>query len=269
MQFKLTIVLLCVSLGAHAQVADGELIENEPPRIMIIPFNDFYYLSDSDPELAKANQKRAEDVSTLFRYGITNNVASRVITSYDTYNILTDTTVQSKADLHRIYGSIQYKYQKPIDVSTANTDNKDLYTQDIFGMEVHAESAPAKKDKKAAAEEDENRKYMNAVVKDASLFSYLHQQYGASMFVFINQFEVKTKWENCLDLATQNFEREIMVHYSIYNVDGVQLKGDAVSVTFPSNENSFDQIMGEQFPLIADQLGMAVHETTVLEQIKK
>ena len=253
----LLIIGVFIFLESKAQV-QGQLLEPVHNRVMIIPFNDFYYLSDADPELAKVNHKNADEVSTLFRYGITNNIATRVISSYDTYNILTDTTVQSRSDLDRIYSSIQYKYQKPINADTDGESGSEIFQQDIFGIKKEEEkSGSHKKDNP-----DDNKKFMNAVVKDDGLFSYLQEKYDVNLFVFINQFELKTNWENCLDLATNNFEREIIVHFTIYDAQGKILKGDAASVIFPSAEKSFDQIIGVQFPLIAEQLGIALQEST-------
>ncbi|MBK7110042.1 MAG: hypothetical protein IPH61_13140 [Bacteroidetes bacterium] len=260
-----TVLLVCVFLQLGAQEDNGQLLQITHHRVMVIPFNEFYYLSDADPELAKANNKNPEDVSVLFRYGITNNVATRVISSYDTYNILTDTTVQSQVDLNRIYGSILYKYQKPINSTDSDSSSREIFKQDVFGLKHEVEQPKASKKNST----DPDKKFMNAVVKDETLFPYLQEKYGVDMFVFINQFEVKTNWENCLDLATHNFEREIIVHFSIYNAMGKELKGDAVSVIFPSTERSFDQIISSQFPLIADQLGMAVQESAYSESLKK
>lgn len=259
--------LFLFTSASFSQTTEGQLLENNRPSVMIIPFNDFYYLSDADPEIARANKKQAKEVSAMFRYGITNNVASRVITSYDTYNILTDTTLQSKEDLNRIYSSIVYKYQKPIDITQPQNDSKEIYKSDIFGF-GNSEANAKSKNEKVKEEDIETKEYMNAVVKDASLFTYLQNQYNVNLFVFINQFEMKTNWESCLDLATQNFEREVIVHYSIYDAKGTQLKGDAVSIVFPSNENSFDQIIGEQFPLIAEQLGVALQQSATAENSK-
>lgn len=265
MRIPVIILLMLLNLHLSAQGEDGQLLQPSKHRVMIIPFNEFNYLSDADPELAKANNKNPEDVSTLFRYGITNNVATRVISSYDTYNILTDTTVQSQHDLMRIYGSVHYKYQKPVNLSQSDTETREILKQDIFGLQYVEQPSSSGKEK----EGDADKKYMSAVVKDASLFTYLQGQYGADMFVFINQFEIKTNWENCLDLATRNFEREIIVHYSIYNVAGKELEGNAVSVVFPSNERSFDQIISNQLPLVADQLGVALEASSHAEAMKK
>lgn len=265
MRFISTVLFVFICLQLGAQEDNGQLLQATHHRVMVIPFNEFYYLSDADPELAKANNKNPEDVSVLFRYGITNNVATRVISSYDTYNILTDTTVQSQEDLNRIYGSIQYKYQKPINSEEADSSSREIFKQDIFGLKHEEENPKSTKKSETTVE----KKFMNAVVKDETLFPYLEEKYGVDMFVFINQFEVKTNWENCLDLATHNFEREIIVHFSIYNAQGKELKGDAVSVIFPSTERSFDQIISSQFPLIADQLGLAVQESAYSESLKK
>lgn len=108
-----TVLLVCVFLQLGAQEDNGQLLQITHHRVMVIPFNEFYYLSDADPELAKANNK----IRKMFLYYFDMALQimwPKVISSYDTYNILTDTTVQSQVDLNRIYGSILYKYQNQL-----------------------------------------------------------------------------------------------------------------------------------------------------------
>jgi len=42
----------------------------------------------------------------------------------------------------------------------------------------------------------------------------------------------------------------VVVHYSIYNAEGKELKGDAVTVTFSSSQTDVDDIIGKNFPII-------------------
>ncbi|MFN3940968.1 MAG: hypothetical protein ACK4IY_10290, partial [Chitinophagales bacterium] len=178
MKYNIFIGFVFLSFVAFSQINDGQLLENSRPGVKIIPFNDIYYLIDADAEIARANKKQAKEVSTIFRYGITNNIASRVITSYDTYNILTDTTVQSRDDLTRIYSSVIYKYQKPVDISQPDTAAGEIYKPDIFGL-GSKESNP--KNKNIKNKDADNKEYMNALVKDASLFSYLQNKYKVNL----------------------------------------------------------------------------------------
>ncbi len=73
-------------------------------------------------------------------------------------------------------------------------------------------------------------------------------------FVFINQFELKTNFKNCLDSSTGTFTREINVHYSIYNVGGEQVGGDVITTQSPTSENDMDEIVKDNFPKLSRQI---------------
>lgn len=228
------------------------------PKVMIIPFNPFYYLSDADAELALYNKKSQNEISTLFRYGLDMNVNARILTVYNAQSILTDTSVQSAKDLQYIYSNISYKYEKPMDIHGKDSIPQQMEQTDLFGINSPALNEKKKLSDKTKVEDTVVKKYLNAVVKNAELFPALQQKYGADIFIFINQFELITNYAHCLDRATNNFERSVLVHYSIYDVNGRQLKGDAVSVTFPSNMNNLDAIIAEKFPVIGEYLREAL-----------
>ena len=234
-------------------------------KVMIIPFKPDNYFSDADVELAQKNEKNVTDLSTLFRYGLNYNISAHVISSYGAYNILNDTTVQSQEDLRLIYSSVTYRYEKPLGVDPDDTSSDHtIHQKDLFGR--GEEEQPAEEEKKITLKKDKvestgAEKYLNAVVTKPEIFSTLHDQYGADLFLFVNQFELVTNYMHCLDRTKNYFERKVVVHYSIYNVDGIQLKGDAVTVTFSSSETDIDAIIGQQFPIIADYLSQSLYNS--------
>lgn len=259
-QFLFVIVLFISSITfSFAQVADeGQLLAADSVaqhKVMIIPFNQYNYFSDADPELAEKNDKQVTDISRLFRYGLNYNISARVITSNGGYDILTDTTVESARDLQMIYASIQYRFEKPMNVATGDTATTQIKQADLFGNG----GAPATEEKeklfkKKEAEVDKNAKYMNAYVTHPEIFPTLKEKYGTDLFLFINQFELVTNYNHCLDRASNFFERKVVVHYSVYDATGKQLQGGAHTVTFSSGETNVDKIIATQFPLIAEYI---------------
>lgn len=259
-------LLMALPLCSQAQNS-GQLLGTDSAvhRVMVIPFNQYNYLSDADPELAKKNEVEAAEISRMFRYGLNYTVSARVISNHGTYNILTDTTVQSKRDLEMIYGSVTYRFEKPMDITTPDTAaDHSIHNPDLFGN-GGAEPAVEEKKKLSFKKDDEPQKadkYLNAVVQKPEIFSTLQQRYGADIFIFINQFELVTNYQHCLDRTKNYFERKVVVHYTIYDASGTQLKGDAMTVTFSSEQTNVDEIIATQFPLIADYLSTTVATVT-------
>ncbi len=273
--FKRTVLFIAICLLLFAKInfaqntSSGQLLTGDTiypkHKVMIIPFNMYNYFSDADPELAQKNEKDVTDISTLFRYGLNYNISARVISAYDPYNILVDTTLQSGQDLNMIYASIKYQFEKPMDVNAKDSAaNKTIKQPDIFGLggeEVVEEKKKISFNKKE--EEPANTKYMNAVITHPEIFPNLQKKYGTDLFLFINQFELVTNYNHCLDRAANSFERKVVVHYSVYNAEGKQLKGDAITVTFSSAQTNVDEIVAQQFPVIADYLAQSIQTTTV------
>lgn len=260
--------LLAVSGEVIAQTVTGQLLgADSVQKVMIIPFNQYNYFSDADPELAEKNEMSATDISTMFRYGLNYNISTRVIATDGAYNILTDTTVSSAKDLELIYASVTYQFEKPIDVTVPDTlTDRTIKQPDLFG---EGEAEPAKEEKKKLVdlqkddEEPKNEKYLNAHVTHPEIFPVLQQKYKTDIFLFINSFELVTNYNHCLDRSKNYFERKVVVHYSIYDATGKQLKGDAMTVTFSSQQTNIDEIIATQFPVIAEYLAGTV--TTVAQ----
>lgn len=234
----------------------GELLTTSQHKVMIIPFNQYNYFSDADDELAFKNKKETKDISTLFRFGLNYNISARVI-SAGAYNILTDTTVQSQKDLHALYSSIKYEYEKPMDAFAKDSaENKQIIKKDLFGNggEEQENDAIENKQKSDPVESLELTKYLNAKLMHPEVLAQLKSEFGTDLFLFINQFELITNYNHCLDFTAQYFERKVVVHYSLYNASGKQLKGEAVTVTFSSAQTNIDEIIGSQFPVIAEFL---------------
>ncbi|HXA00773.1 MAG TPA: hypothetical protein VNW99_02225 [Cytophagaceae bacterium] len=85
-------------------------------------------------------------------------------------------------------------------------------------------------------------------------FSYFSAKYSIDYYIFINQFEVKTNYENCLDRAAQNYERTFTTHFSIFDANGKQVAGDKFKTHYNSNSNYIFQIVADNCPKIAERI---------------
>ncbi len=81
-----------------------------------------------------------------------------------------------------------------------------------------------------------------------------------TILFFLNELDIKTHFEDCLDLALKIYQRELKVHYSIFDRSGKQVYGDVAVVKFPSNSNDVDEIIKSNFPGLSDH---------IIESVKK
>ena len=222
-------------------------------RVLIIPYDPMMYFSDADHDLAKYNNKDVRDVREKFRYDLNYNVKMSVMTRYEARPLLTDSTEDAHIDLQKIYKSVTYKQEKTKPV-VASDD-----VQEVNGTSSWKDRFRFSQNDDAQAADKYNTKsgpqqYMNVVVHNNAMFTYLNKKYGADLFLFLNQFELITNYEHCLDRATNTFQRTIKVHYSVYNHMGEHLAGDIAVVDFPSNSNDLFEIIQSNFPVVAKHL---------------
>ena len=253
MKTGLRIMALIVLIQLMPSVTQAQQDVQDDRSVMILPFDPNMYFSDADDKLAKYNDKSIKEVQTLFRYGLNINVNAKILSQYQTRPLLTDTARGAVEDLYAIYKGISYFKDKS---NPAPKTEQNAYAsgekKKFFNLKKSGESAGQKASSVEAP--DRVHEYMNVKIHDSRMLPFLKDKYGTSIFVFLNQFDLVTNYEHCLDRATNTFERDIKVHFSIFDYNGKQLAGDVAVVHFPSNSNDITEIMRNNFPAIADYL---------------
>jgi hypothetical protein len=231
-----------------------------------------YYLSDADHDIADRNEKSLLEVQQAFRYGLDINITARVLSKYDTHQILTDTTVEARKELGALHKTLSYRYEKPGGKLYKEPEKK--------GVKNWFKKKKTTREKVDDAEDLSNydfvdgsvrraeveRKYMHAKIYNTEALEHFHTKYGTDLFLFINQFELKTNYQHCLDRATNNFVRDVLVHFSIYNVAGEFLYGDVITVMFSSNTNDLGKIIQKNFPVIGDEISERLPQPSVIKE---
>ena len=268
-------LLLIVGLSYGQEASEGSAPDAAYQRIMIIPFDTKMYLSDADRDIGEESGYDLEEIRRRFRLGLDISLQASLVDSFGSYPILRDTASQAREDLAQIYRGISYKYDIPDRV--------------VRGMKADMEEPEYKKvfkkvfKKKDQDEEEEALemelfegssqkefirkhpdKYLNVIIRDEDLLDSLHAHYGADLFLFVNQMEIETDYEDCIDRVNEIYNRKMRIHYSMFTVEGVQVAGDVVSVDFPSNSNNMSRIIGTDMPqlarLLRDQIPPTAYE---------
>ncbi|WP_242927726.1 LysM peptidoglycan-binding domain-containing protein [Pontibacter vulgaris] len=222
-------------------------------RIMVIPFDPYLYFSDADDEIAQQSHIPRQNVRHAFRGRLNALLAPE---GYETIHLLGGVYRDSVNELSRLYKSLSYSYQ---DNKTSKYNKQPVVKSEEKGgvlnwvkdqkEKMGVDNAPAV----VPIAQDQN-KHFGVKVKDPNFFSYFNNQYGIDYYVFINQFEVKTVYENCLDRAAQNYERNFLVHYSIYDSNGALVSGNKVKVLYNSNMNDVQRIVSDNMPSMAKRV---------------
>ena len=229
-------------------------------QILVVPFDPYLYFSDADDEIAgKSNMQRTK-VREVFRKRLNTLLKAP---GYETIHLLGGSNSDSLTDLNKIYSSVSYNYQAAINnpnsieakqaqtsaATSTTTAKKGNWMKNTVGSITGSQEPVSQYNTPA-----DNGKYFGVSVKNPDFFKYFDEKYSIDYYIFINQFEVKTNYENCLDRAALNYERTFTVHYSIFDKTGKQIAGDKFKVHYNSNNCYVYQIASDNVPKMAQKI---------------
>ncbi len=236
--------------------------DKDRKQILVIPFDPYLYFSDADAEIAAKSNMAMPKVRQMFRRRLN---ALLDVQGYEMIRLMGGKSKDSTSDLNKIYGSVTYNYQEML-YSEFNPNNAQYKVQDNAVNEKKDDDKSwfeKKRDKMQGANQatassyntpKDHGKYFGVRVKDPELFNYFKQKYDIDYYIFINQFEVKTNYENCLDRAALNYERTFTTHYSIFDANGKQIAGNKFKTNYNSNSNYIFTIVSDNAPKIVDRI---------------
>ncbi|MDB5273175.1 MAG: mltD [Chitinophagaceae bacterium] len=221
-------------------------------QVLIIPFDPYLYFSDADDEIAARSNLPRNKIREVFRRRMN---ALLNADGYETIHLVGGRSRDSISDLNKIYSSVTYNYQQ----SLANPSSRYVAQKEV-AVSKNKSWIAKQKDKVTGAGEakyelpQDNTKYFGVIVRNPDFYNYFSAKYSIDYYIFINQFEVKTNYENCLDRAALNYERTFTTHFSIFDANGKQIAGNSFKTHYNSNSNYVYQIVSDNIPKIADRI---------------
>lgn len=237
---KLVFVLFFLPFSLFAQQPTGTVDTILYSKILIIPYNPMMHLSDADDDIAEYSEKNKEQIRAQFRSGLLQSVDVQLMTSYETYTFQTNVGRDEHLDLETIYGSLNYRMDTVYAGNRASKDTTRL-VQKLFG---NTKAKPT----------NQPVRYMNVKLSHPELLAMYSKKFGTDLFLFLNQFEVITHYDDCYDLALKTYRREIKVDYSVFDATGKQVYGDVAVVNFSTGMNDVNEIIAKNFPVISDYI---------------
>lgn len=213
-------------------------------RILLLPYNPKYYLSDADRDIAAQSNESPQVFRKKFNEESDRQVFIEISKTATCVSLFEDTTAQLIEDAMGMLSKTGFQYDIPtikekvsVKKKVFKTDpNKDAHDSRTAGQYINDEP---------------ELKYMRAVVTQPQLLTELANRYHFDLFVFITQMEFKTNYSTCMDIANKIYKRELMLHFTVYDKDGKLIAGNFAKTFFPSNENSVNDIVSKQFPQLA------------------
>lgn len=235
----------------------GTPYDYDPHRkqILVVPFDPYLYFSDADDEIAgKSNMQRTK-VREVFRKRLNTLLMAP---GYETIHLIGGQNKDSLTDLNKIYSSVNYNYQaaitNPNSIEAKQATQTTNTTTKKSGNWVKSITGTSNDPTTQYTTPVDNGKYFGVNVRNPDFFNYFNEKYSIDYYIFINQFEVKTNYQNCLDRAALNYERTFTVHYSIFDATGKQIAGDKFKVHYNSNNCYIYQIVSDNVPKMAQKI---------------
>jgi hypothetical protein len=221
-------VLFCAHLSAQAPYPKTPPAAPKPitpkKKVLFIPFEPKMYMSDIDHNINRETKMNFNEIRESFRKGLDKELTLQFKQSFSSVSLLRDTAKTNK-DLQFILHSVTYKY----------TPTK--------GPEKVATPANISKGQLTAQNGDDEEKYMRTIVNQPGLFAAMNKKYGTELFIFISEIDFKGA------SAEGSPDREVDIHYSIYDKDGKFIYGNLAKAKFAKDMNQPKEIITKIFPV--------------------
>ena len=244
MKNNLIIVVLLLFLCQSVSIAQDSLKYH---RLLILPFNPEMYLSDAEHDIMQQTNKTPVEYRAYFRRVLDLKIAAEIEQLIPCVNLVQDTSLTAKKDIERFYYQAGYQYKNPVGLKVSRPDEEET-------KEKSKQKSYSQQDAPKYLTTKGDSKYFACDISDTSFFKNLAKRYDTDLILTINQFEIKTNYNSCMDIANKIYKRELLIHYSLMDSNGKLLAGNFAIAFFPSNTNRPEDIVERTFPKLAEAL---------------
>ncbi|HTA27395.1 MAG TPA: hypothetical protein VK809_06390 [Bacteroidia bacterium] len=229
-------------------------------KILLVPFKPTMLMSEIGKAVNSSTHLSYTKITEAFRSSLDLALYTTFRQSY-TATSLIQTPKKGDTTLAYTYASVGYKFDlQPGDSSGESHAEFDKNQQKNHFIKNGQLQVPM----------DHSKRFMNVDLINPKLLPFLYKKYGADIFIFINELDIRnvanTESE---DLTASNFRRQVTVQYSIVNAQKQYLAEGILTTYFPSNVND-PKVIGEKyFTLIAQDMVKELNKGLLkLEQAK-
>ena len=240
----LLISLLLVSIITNAQ-------DSASTKILLLPFNPEMYLSDIEQDIIQHTKMSPEEYRTYFRRALNLKLLGELKSYRPTVSLLGDQERDDNKELREFYAQAGYSYMEAVGKGVGKAIDK---KKGLFDKKAAEEKAPLYITTRG------DDKFMNAAVSDKNYYHGLLKANNCNYVVSVNQYEFKTNYSSCIDLSRKIYRRELIIHYSIWDVNAKLIGGNFLVVYFPSDVNKPQEIADRTFKSISGALLTQIKE---------
>ncbi|MEO6882728.1 MAG: hypothetical protein ABI199_01750 [Bacteroidia bacterium] len=223
-------------------------------KMLIIPFEPKMYMSEIDLYISQETKMTYPQMWANFRNNLNTSLALQFKGNYAPISLLSDTN-----ELQYIYENITYEYDAVPDTSAKASSKKNQEdTHQMINGQVNTDV-------------NAQQGFMNTKVTNQLLLPKLNKKYGADVFIFINELDIKHVLKSDADMSTSDniYEREMTVQYSILDKAGKTITAGVSSIRFPVSVNNPKKIEALCYPKICVAIFKDYQRATKSKTAKK
>lgn len=262
--FGLLISLISTTFGqdlVNHRDSTGAPIYSTGRRIVVLPFKPADYKSDADGDLSLANNLGPSNVKQFFRSSFDSALCAQLSSRFNVIQLGADSPGYYKEDLTSFYNVSGTSYEAPQLFWTSPKPSTKLGVSDTKTRVLDFIGITAKSSKELTTVEggtirtnNPDTRYYRTTIGNANIFPYMADKYQADLFLFINMMEVKTRYDQCIDLENKNYQREFTIHYTVYDKNGKLVVGNVITLLYPSKSNNINAIIEKNFAVLSTEI---------------
>jgi hypothetical protein len=236
------------------QSDDGTEDSLPKAKVLVIPFHPLrYYFSDCDKQVGRASKIAEKDMRQAYQLGLDYATEATMEKRYAPINLAQMKDSVDQDALDHFYENVSYAYETP---------TREMNKKQTALMKTMKErwKSVGSNEKKSTLNEMESyvtvdandKEYMRLNWKNPEYLEKLNALYAPDYIVTINQFEIKTDYQHCIDRDLGRYARLIKIHYNVFRPDGKQIYGDVVTARYNSTSDDLNKIIQDNFGFLSD-----------------
>jgi hypothetical protein len=224
-------------------------------NILIVPFKPDMYVATGDQYICQQSRMTPGQLSDMIRRSLTSTLMYNMS---DLYNVVEPPDELNKkgsdisvlyeiTSFHSIYRKLKsyYKGYPPLSLWKMIAASYVRWGTDC--VNDYPQKPNVLHHRYAKAE----------IKKDTVSYSGICQKYNAHFTLYITQFEMVTRFRNCVDLQNHVFQRDIFIHYTLLDADANFIDGGVVGTTYQSSSNDAVKILDKNLGMLT---GLIIEE---------
>lgn len=184
-------------------------------------------MSEIDHVINSETKQTQNQIRWDFKDGIDEALFKELKGKYDVVSLIED-TAKNKKEIAMVEAGVGYKFDKVPDQKNYKAPKSD-YKQDA-----------QVKNGQIVDEINNDRRFMNAKLKDKDLLLKLNKKFKTDVFVFINELDIKAS-EMSNDFNSDK-SRTAVIHYTVFDLQGKEVNSGIVTTKFPKSQNNPSKI---------------------------